>query len=69
MPRYKFKWSNLLPSLLEALCRDLPDVDDYDDNPAGALREAYGARPDEEFIREAWPTLLKWHCQVGEPGR
>ena len=31
----------------------------HDEDPAGALREAYGARPDEEFIREAWPTLLE----------
>ena len=43
----------------EALCRDLPDVDDYDDNPAGALREAYGARPDEEFIREGVAHALE----------
>jgi type I restriction enzyme M protein len=44
---------------LRALRRDL--TIGYDDaaNPADALREAYGARPDEEFIREAWPTLLK----------
>ncbi len=59
MPRYKFKWSNLPPSLLDALCRDLLDLDNGDEDPAGALREAYGARPDEEFIRQAWPTLLK----------
>lgn len=27
--------------------------------PAEALREVYGARPKDEFIREAWPTLLE----------
>ena len=59
MPRYKFKWSNLPPSLLDALCRELLDLDNGDEDPAAALREACGARPDEEFIREAWPTLLK----------
>ncbi len=57
MPRYKFKWSNLGPSLLGALSRDLLDADP-DEDPAATLRAAYGARPTEEFIRDAWPTLL-----------
>ena len=59
MPRYKFKWTNLPPAVLRALRQDL--TIGYDDvaNPADALREAYGARPDEEFIRGAWPTLVK----------
>ena len=59
MPKYKFKWSNLPPSLLDALCRELLDVDGHEYDPAAALQEAYGARPDEEFIREAWPVLLR----------
>jgi hypothetical protein len=58
VPRYKFKWSNLPPSLLEALARDLLGPYNRDDNPALALQAAYGARPTTEFIREVWPTLL-----------
>lgn len=59
LPRYKFKWSNLGPSILLALSRDLLDEDDLDGDPAAALQAAYGARPTEEFIRVAWPTLLE----------
>ena len=67
MPRYKFKWSNLPPSLLDALCRELLDLDGHD-NPAAVLQAAYGARPDEEFIRVAWPTLLKsWLPTAKQP--
>ena len=58
MPRYKFKWSNLPPSLLEALARDLLGPYNSDES-AAALRAAYGARPTTEFIRETWPTLLE----------
>jgi hypothetical protein len=58
VPRYKFRWSNLPSSLLKALCGDLLDLGSPENDPATALREVYGARPDEEFIREAWPTLL-----------
>src|SRR5271166_153107 len=46
VPRYKFKWSNLPPSLLDALCRELLDLDNCDEDPAAALQAAYGARPD-----------------------
>lgn len=57
MPRYKFRWSNLPQKVLRAPCHDLIlDGDNYD--PTEALREVYGARPKDEFIREAWPTLL-----------
>jgi type I restriction enzyme M protein len=45
--------------VLSALRRDLTIGFDDDANPADALQEVYGARPDEEFIREAWPTLLE----------
>jgi HsdM N-terminal domain/N-6 DNA Methylase len=58
VPKYRFKWSNLPSSLLHALCRDLGLVADGDDW-AAALRSAYGARPTEEFVRLAWPTLLE----------
>jgi len=37
------------------LARDL----DLNGPPAAALRDLYGARPKEQFITEAWPTLLE----------
>lgn len=58
MPRYKFRWSNLPPVVLEFLCHDLiVDGDDYD--PSEALCDVYGARPRDDFVRDAWPTLLE----------
>lgn len=54
MPRYRFSWSNLPPGLLRQLGRDLnlqPPVDQ-------TLRVEYGARPDQDFVRDAWPVLL-----------
>jgi superfamily II DNA or RNA helicase len=57
MPRYKFRWSNLPVAVLDALCHELiVDGDDY--NPVEALRSVYGARPKDDFVREAWPVLL-----------
>lgn len=69
MPRFKFKWSNLSPSVLDALCRDLLGESDQDDNGAALLlQQAYGARPTKEFIRDAWPTLLdSWLITATEP--
>lgn len=55
MPRYRFSWDNLPPALLDQLGSDLklrPPVDQ-------ALRERYGARPEPDFVRDAWPTLVK----------
>ncbi len=58
MPRYKFAWTNLPGALLMGLVRDL-GLDRAD--PAESLRTAYGARPDEDFVRDAWPVLLdRW---------
>lgn len=54
LPRYKFKWSNLDEAMLRGLCEDL-HLDEQD--PAESLRLAYGARPTDSFIREAWPDL------------
>src|SRR6266487_2151850 len=54
MPRYRFSWDNLPPELLHQLGSDLrlrPPVDQ-------ALRERYGARPEPDFVRDAWPTLM-----------
>ncbi|MDH6291894.1 DISARM system SNF2-like helicase DrmD [Rhodococcus opacus] len=68
MPKYKFKWSNLKPSLLRALCRDLDlyvDQHDY----ALALQATYGARPKEEFIRDAWRVLLHSWLRTSKESR
>ena len=68
MPKYRFNWTNLPPAVLRALRRDLTVGYDDEADPADALREAYGARPDEEFIREAWPTLLRsWLPTATQP--
>lgn len=56
MPGYRFQWSNLPGWLIDALCRNL--LENYKDiDHAQALRSVYRARPRDEFIREAWPTL------------
>lgn len=54
MPRYRFSWENLSPTLLSALCDTLGLKSDV---PADALRASYGARPKPEFVRDAWPVL------------
>jgi hypothetical protein len=63
MPRYRFSWDNLPSALLRELGSDLglkPPVDQ-------ALRARYGARPDPEFVRDAWPTLLEtWLANDGD---
>ncbi len=55
MPRYRFQWSNFPPKILAGLCRDLGI--DAGDDPATALRSAYGARPDDSFVHETWHSL------------
>lgn len=56
MPRYKFRWSNLPEKLLDELCRNLfEDCAGFE--PAEVLYDAYGARPKENFVAEAWDTL------------
>lgn len=68
MPRYKFQWKNLPRNLLFALCDDL--LESYDDtDPAGSLRYVYAARPKEDFIREAWPALLRDWISVANESR
>lgn len=56
MTRYHFKWSNLSQAVLSGLCADLR-MDD--DDPAEVLENEFGAHPQEEFVRAAWPSLLK----------
>lgn len=55
MPKYRFKWCNL-PSELRDEFREA--LIDGDGDSAELLAAIYGARPKEEFVREAWPTLV-----------
>lgn len=55
MPRFRFSWSNIEPSLLQAIGSHT--------NMSGAslveeLRKNYGARPRENFVEDTWPVLL-----------
>jgi hypothetical protein len=54
MPRYRFQWENLPPSVLRRL-RD--ELDLGRGQPARLLHGAYGARPSADFVRSAWPVL------------
>ena len=56
MPRYRFRWSNLPADLVAELCEQLFD-DCAGFAPAEVLGDAYGARPKEDFVAEAWDTL------------
>lgn len=65
MPRYKFSWDSLPSGLLRGLKRDCGLEGDV---PA-ALRKAFGARPSEDFIQVAWPTLLEVWLKSDRPSR
>lgn len=56
MRRYKFRWSKLPDELINERCQSLFD-DCSGFEPAEALHAAYGARPKENFVAEAWETL------------
>lgn len=68
MPRYKFRWSNLPESLLDGLCEHL-FVDTGGLTPAEALQGAYGARPKENFVVEAWEPLRERWLDSDKPSR
>jgi hypothetical protein len=53
MPRYRFAWSNLSKDFLGRLA----DALDLKGDPAPALQSAFGARPKEAFVQDAWPFL------------
>ena len=55
MPRFRFSWSNIEPSLLDAIGSH---TNRHGKNPAEELRRAYGARPRENFVEHTWPVLL-----------
>jgi hypothetical protein len=54
VPRYRFRWENLGPALLAALCEG---KDVAGEPVVDALRRSYGARPKLAFVAEQWPTL------------
>jgi type I restriction enzyme M protein len=54
VPRFKFRWENVPSTVLAALTVD-QDVS-VEAAPV-ALRDWYGARPKEEFVRENWDLL------------
>lgn len=56
MPKYRFKWCNLPSELRDELREALIEGDG---DSTGLLAAIYGARPKDEFVREAWPTLLE----------
>jgi hypothetical protein len=68
VPKYRFKWTNLPPILLDRVCLDL-DISSEGDRPADALRAVYGARPNDDFIRDAWPTLQESWLQKTKESR
>lgn len=59
MPRFRFQWSNIEVSILQSLIVDLRLT--YDGDAVQSLRAQYGSKPKEEFVKDAWNTLLeKW---------
>ena len=66
MPRYRFRWEQLPGRLTRRLASDLQ----LDGEPGTALRKAYGARPGEDFVRDAWPLLRdEWLAKDGAARR
>jgi len=66
VPKYRFKWTNLPEQMLRGVCRDLG----LDGDPAETLHVAYGARPSDNFVRDAWPSLRdRWLAKDGEARR
>ncbi|MBA3798768.1 MAG: hypothetical protein H0X18_06670 [Geodermatophilaceae bacterium] len=66
MSRYRFRWEQLPSSLTRRLARGLQ----LDGEPASALRKAYGTRPGDDFVRDAWPLLRdEWLAKDGPARR
>lgn len=67
MPRYRFSWTNLVPELSRGLAKalELPGTD-----APGALRSYYGARPQDDFMKDAWRPLIDlWLAKDAESRR
>ena len=57
MVRYRFfDWDQLPDALLDALAAAIEG--DRSAAPSTRLEAAFGMRPDEEFVKRTWPTLL-----------
>ena len=56
MPRFRFNWDNLNPTLIKQICDHLRLSGS---DPSTELRATYGARPREGFIEDAWSILIK----------
>jgi hypothetical protein len=56
MPRSHFPWMKLPEVVLRDLCRDL-DLGGGD--PADTLRSAFGARPTDLFVQQAWASPIR----------
>jgi hypothetical protein len=56
MPRFRFQWSNIGSDLIQALIDTLKLTGTQD--PAELLRKKYGAKPGDDFIKDAWAILL-----------
>jgi integrase len=55
MPRYRFQWSHHPDRVLLALCREVGlDLGD----PVASLRRRYGARPEEDFAKQAFHVII-----------
>lgn len=68
MPKYKFRWANLPTSLLDELCDGLfEDASGLD--ACGVLQGAYGARPKDDFVAEAWDLLREDWLHHDKPSR
>lgn len=66
VPRYRFSWDRLPAALTRRLARDLQLTGD----PVTALRTAYGARPDQDFVSDSWPHLrAAWLAKNGPARR
>lgn len=64
MPKYRFRWSFLPSTLVHELWEELIEGGD---DAVVALTQVYGARPKEDFIRDAWPILLeRWLAHNAE---
>lgn len=66
MPRYRFRWELLPAALIRRIARELQ----LDGVSAAALRKAYGTRPGDDFVRDAWPLLRdEWLAKDGPARR
>lgn len=56
MPRFRFQWSNIDSTVILSLIDSLKLTGTQDSSEL--LRKKYGAKPGDDFIKDAWPILL-----------